>query len=251
VNPIEPNIRQQLTEYLANQISPDRLRRIEQVLDFRTRHFTVVLEDIYNWHNASAALRSCEIYGIQRIHTIENLYEFSRNTGVDLGSSKWLELQRWTEPGRNNTRNCLMSLKERGFRIVVASLRAPAEPPDALPMSAPLAFCFGTELEGLSPEAESMADLRVRLPMFGFTGSFNVSVSCALVLGSMMPRLHGSSIPWQLDPEDRANLKLEWLRKSVQHEDILVAEWLAGQGLPPDAVPALPTELPDRGRKRK
>jgi len=248
---MDPTIRQELTDYLRQQISVDRQQRIEQVLDFRTRHFTVVLEDIYNWHNASAAMRSCEIYGVQRIHTIENRYEFHRNTGVDLGSSKWLELQRWAEPGASNTLRCLSALKQQGYRIVVASLRTPAEPPDAIPLDCPLAFCFGTELEGLSPEAESMADLRVQLPMFGFTGSFNVSVSCALVLGSLIPRLHDSSIPWRLGPEDRANLKLEWLRKSVRNQDILLAEWLEGRGLPETAVPALPSELPDRGRKRK
>lgn len=241
----------ELARYLENLISPERLERIDQVLAYRTRHLTVVLEDIYNWHNASAALRSCEVFGIQQVHTIENRYSFSRNSGVDLGSSKWLDLRRWADPAGGNTDACIRHLKEKGYRIVAASLGSPSEPPEGLDLDSPLALCLGTELTGLSPRLEEAADVRVRLPMYGFTGSFNVSVSCALLLGHLVPRLHSSSVPWQLPGAEREALRLLWLRKSIQRSDALVQDWLQQHGYDAHAIAPLPPELPDRGRKRK
>lgn len=241
----------QLISYLEAMVSPRRLERLDQVLRFRTHHLVIVLEDIYNWHNASAALRSAEIFGIQQVHTIENRYSFSRNSGVDLGSSKWLTLHQWRNPAGENTLACLRHLKDSGYRIVATSPEAPSEPPDQLDLSRPAALCFGTELDGLSPQAQELADARVRLPMFGFTTSFNVSVSCALVLSALVPRLHQSRLSWQLTDLEREELRFLWLRKSIQNSDPLIAEWLREHGLPADTVPPLPAELPDRGRRRK
>ena len=244
------DLKAELAAWLETLLSPERLARIERVLDQRTRKVTVVLEDLYNWQNASAALRSCEIFGLQEVHTIENRFEFRRNTHVDLGSSKWLELIRWAEPGGGNTRACLESLRSRGFRIVAASPHTPAMAPSELELDQPLALCFGTELEGLSPELLELADARVQLPMYGFTRSFNVSVSVALLLNEVIGRLHAGVSDWQLEAEERTQLRMQWMRKSITHQQALIQVWLEERGHPVDSIDPLPEDMPDRGRPR-
>jgi tRNA (guanosine-2'-O-)-methyltransferase len=180
----------------------------------------VVIENIYQPHNASAIIRSCECFGVQDVHVIEKEYTFNTNPDIVMGAEKWMTIHRSTD-----THTCLKQLKEKGYLIAATTLRADAVPMDHLGVEKPLALVFGTEEAGLSEEAHDMADVFVKLPMFGFTQSFNVSVSAALSLTHIMGRLRSSQVPWRLSASEAKTLKLEWLMKSTPHGEALVRRW--------------------------
>ncbi|HEX2616041.1 MAG TPA: RNA methyltransferase, partial [Flavobacteriales bacterium] len=185
----------------------------------RTRHVTVVLEDIYQSHNASAVVRTCDLLGIQDIHIVENRNKYTINPDVTLGSSKWTDMHRYKGEA-DNSLACVRALQQKGYRIVATSPRADAVTPHTIPLDKPMAFCFGTELTGLSDAVMQHADTWLRIPMYGFTESYNISVSAAITLFTVMERLRASDVPWRLSEEQLNALKLEWARKvvhSAQH----------------------------------
>jgi len=90
-------IQQELLKHLQQFVTEDKLRRIDYVIKDRTRHLTIVLEDIYQPHNASAVLRSCECFGIQDLHVIEQEKQYKPNPEIALGASQWLTIHRHKE----------------------------------------------------------------------------------------------------------------------------------------------------------
>lgn len=205
----------ELYERLCAFITDHKRALFDRIAPERTRHVACVLEDIYQPHNASAVVRTCDLLGIQDLHIIENRNKYTVNPDVTLGSSKWIDMHRWRgEP--DNTARCIARLKERGYRIVVTSPRADGFTPETIPLDEPLAFCFGTELTGASSALAEAADLGLRIPMHGFTESYNISVSAAITLYTVMQRLRASDLPWRLSEEECDALKLTWARKVVQ-----------------------------------
>lgn len=201
--------------FLTQFITDERRQRFEEILDYRTRHITVVLEDIFQPHNASAVLRSCELRGIQDVHIVENMNHYDVNPEVVMGSTKWLNLYHY-EGKEFNTPDAYGLLHERGYKIVATCPHRDDFTPDTLPLDQPIALVFGTEKLGLSDYAVENADMHVRIPMFGFTESYNISVSAALLLYSLTNRLHESpDIPWHLTEEERNALRLTWTRRSL------------------------------------
>ncbi|MBK7128957.1 MAG: RNA methyltransferase [Crocinitomicaceae bacterium] len=215
-----------LIEQLAKHISEHKFQLFEQVLSYRTRHITVVLENIFQPHNASAVLRSCDCFGIQDVHIIENGNKYETSSGVDMGSSKWLTLNRYNQEA-NNTVSCIESLKKKGYRIVATTPHTNDCLIHELPIDQPLALMYGTEMSGLSELALQHADAFVRLPMYGFTESFNISVSVALSLFELTERMRKSSFAWQLSTDEKTDLKLEWVRKVLRNSAKVEAEILA------------------------
>jgi tRNA (guanosine-2'-O-)-methyltransferase len=209
------NLMEQCAE-LAPLLTERRRQRIEEVLAWRTYHVTVVLEDIHQSQNASAAIRTCECYGIQRIFTIENSNPLTLNPDVVVGATNWVDVERFNKPGDINTTDCLSHLKDLGYRVVGTSPTSDAIDLRDLDIAAPTALLFGTELSGLSLEALRLSDQTVRLPMFGFTESFNISVSVALALSEIVPRLHDSNLNWRLSDEQRARLRLQWYERQIR-----------------------------------
>ncbi|MEI6765384.1 MAG: RNA methyltransferase [Bacteroidota bacterium] len=217
-----PEITTQLYNFLSSFITDERKSRIEEVAANRTRHLCVVLEDIFQSHNASAVLRSCDCFGIQDVHIIENRNPYEVNPEVALGSSKWLDLMRYnTEP--DNTPSCIEHLKKQGYRIVATTPHKDDYTIEQLPIDTKIALLFGTEMHGLSKKAIAMADDFVKIPMFGFTESFNISVSAALCLYSLTERMRRSDVPWQLSKQDIETLKLQWARNSVKRVETVEA----------------------------
>lgn len=208
----------QILEYLSGFMTKRRLQRMHQVLNQRTRHLTVVMEDIFQTHNASAVLRSCECLGVQDVHIIENRNVFEVNPDVVLGAAKWLSIHRYNE-GEDNTVACLQALKEKGYRLVATTPHRNDCLPEELPLERKTALLFGTELEGLSREAMEMADGFVKIPMWGFTESFNISVSAAITLYHLGRRLRESGIDWQLSAPEKEALLKEWIMKSLKNAD--------------------------------
>lgn len=223
----------ELIEFLSGFMTDERNEAFDRVLANRTRYLTVVLEDVYQAHNASAVLRSCDCFGIQDVHMIErrNSYKVSRD--VALGADKWLTLNRY--PGRlGHTPSVIASLREKGYRIVATSPReGDVSLEDFNLESGPAALLFGTELEGLSPEAIINSDEFLRIPMFGFTESFNISVSVALILHSLVGRLQKSDVDWHLSNDESLELKLDWLRKSIKSSKLLEKQFYMMNGIIP------------------
>lgn len=204
-----------MLEFLMPFITEERRQRFEEVLAYRTRHITVVLEDIFQPHNASAVLRSCELRGVQDVHIVENRNHYDVNPEVVMGSTKWLSLYHY-EASDFNTPAAYEQLQDKGYKIVATCPHRDDFTPDALPLDQPVALVFGTEKEGLSDYAIENADMHVRIPMFGFTESYNISVSVALLLNTLTNRLHASTdIDWHLTEEEKNVLRLQWTRRSL------------------------------------
>lgn len=218
-----------LYEKLSAFVSDNKRALFDRIAPERTRHVTVVLEDIYQAHNASAVVRTSELLGIQDLHIIENRNKYTVNPEVTLGSSKWVDMHRYRSAD-NNTLTCIQRLKAEGKQIVVTSPRADGTTPATIALDRPLAFCFGTELTGASDELLAHADLHLRIPMYGFTESYNISVSAAIVLYTVMERLRQSEVPWRMDEAQQLALKLDWARKVVHSAAHLEAHFRsAGQ----------------------
>ena len=205
---------QELYTQLTQFISPNKRDLFERMAPLRTRHVTVVLEDIYQSQNASAVVRTSDLVGLQDIHVIENRNAYQLNPDVTLGSSKWVDVHRYRGHA-NNTLACVEALKKKGYQVVATSPRSEHITPESIDLDRPMAFCFGTELTGLSDDLMYAADEHLRIPMFGFTESFNISVSAAITLYTVTQRLRNSDVRWQLDDEALLALKLSWARKMV------------------------------------
>lgn len=210
---------------LAPFISENKRALFDRIAKERTRHVTVVLEDIYQPHNASAVVRTADLLGVQDIHIIENRNKYTVNPDVTLGSSKWTHMIRYRDRGADNALACVSALKAKGYRIVATSPRADSVAPETIPLDRPMAFCFGTELTGLSDGMMAHADTFLRIPMHGFTESYNISVSAAIVLYTVMQRLRSSEVEWRLDGAALDALKLSWARKTVHSAQHLEARF--------------------------
>lgn len=209
-----------LLEYMRTFLASGRDQKFMEVLRDRTRHMTLVLEDIYQSHNASAVLRTCDCFGVQDVHIIENRNEYILNPEVTLGSSKWLDLYRYNEKD-NNTLDCLNQLKKKGYRIVATTPHTDDILLEDLSIEKPFALIFGTELKGVSEIAMQAADEYVKIPMFGFTESFNISVSAAICLYELNRRLRESRVNWRLSEEEKESVHLAWARASIRSSALL------------------------------
>lgn len=197
---------------LASQLISENKRDLfDRLAPLRTRHIAVVLEDIYQSHNASAVLRSCDCFGVQDVHVIEANNPFNPAGDVAVGSSKWVDYYPY-----HDTPSAYQRLREMGYKIVATTPHTNDTLITDLDISQPIALVFGTELTGLSPQAIDLADSYVKIPMYGFTESFNISVCAALSLFSITERLRRSNIPWQLTDEQVLDLKLHWCTQAIR-----------------------------------
>jgi len=216
-----------LVQHFAQYVSDHKKEFIQKVLSQRTRHVTVVLEDIYQSQNASAVVRTCECMGLQDIHIIENTSAYQTNSRVLKGSNKWLNLVRYRSKNTNNTEVCFQHLRKQRYTIYAAD---PAE--EGIPIHdvdltlGKVAIMFGNELHGVSNFASGQCDKKVKIPMYGFTESLNISVSVAICLSTLISKLH--QCPWMygLSDEEKEELTLHWYRKIVRKSDVLEREFL-------------------------
>ncbi len=217
--------KQQLYSFLSGFISQNKKNKFEEIILQRTRYITVVLEDIFQPHNASAVLRTCDCFGIQDVHIIENNNKYEINPDVALGSSKWLSLYKY-HSADYNTVDCLQHLKDSGYRIIATTPHKKDHTPEDLPLDQKIALVFGTEKEGLTPKAIAMADGFVKIPMYGFTESLNISVSAALLIRSIIERLYNSEFPWQLSETASLDIRISWAKNVIKKADLLEREFL-------------------------
>lgn len=219
--------KQKLISYLDNFVTFDRRERIEEVLKQRTRHLTIVLEDIYQPHNASAVLRSCDCMGIQDVHVIENENRFKPSKGIAIGSDQWLSVYSYSDGSQNNTEQCFRKLRENGYRIVATTPHEEDVTIDELPVKEKTALIFGAELTGLSDYALKEADGYAQIPIYGFSESYNISVSAALCMYDFVSRLRKTEVDWNLSNNEQADLRLKWLEQSIRAGQQLKEKFMA------------------------
>jgi tRNA (guanosine-2'-O-)-methyltransferase len=217
---------QLVLQHLSQFISDHKREFVERVLSMRTRNITVVLEDIFQSQNASAVIRTCECLGIQDIHIVENITKYSINPRVLKGSNKWIDIKHHASNTENNTIALFTTLKKQGYKIVVADPDDAGIAIDALQVDDKIALVFGNELRGISDNALAMCDERVRIPMYGFTESFNISVSAAICLNTLVTKLHSNGSFVGLNDSEKDSLKLKWYRKIVRKSDLIEREFL-------------------------
>lgn len=211
-------IREQV-DYLKNFVTDEKNALFDRVIAMRTDYVTLVLEDLYQSHNQSAVMRSADCYGIQDVHLIENRNAYDSTSTVSQGARQWLTLHRHRKLD-NNTPGTIAQLKAAGYRIVATTPHTDDILVDEVDLDrGKMAFFFGTELTGLSDDVISAADEFVRIPMYGFTESLNVSVCAAIVMYSITRRLHGSALDWHLSEQRKYEVLLQWYRNAIKASD--------------------------------
>ena len=217
------NEKELLYEKLSSFYSENKRTLFDRLAPFRTRHITVVLEDIYQSHNASAVLRSCDCFGVQDVHVVEQHNQFNPAGDVAVGSSKWIDYYKYSD-----IVSAYRHLHSKGYRIVATLPHENDTMIGDLDLSQPTALVFGTELTGLSQSAIDNADAFVKIPMYGFTESFNISVCAALSLFSTTERIRNNpSIHWQLSEDEQLTLKLYWSLQVIRDGENVLKEILS------------------------
>lgn len=201
-------------EYLAfleNILTDNRKERFQQVLAKRTNHFTIAMEDIFQLHNTSAVMRSCEVFGIQQLNVIEERYTKSIDKEIAMGAQKWVDVNRF-----DSISDCISNLKSKGYQIIATTPHENDCDLDDFDITKPSALFFGTERDGLSAEVLQNADGFLKIPMAGFTESLNISVSAAIIIQNLMSRLHKSDINWQLSENEILDKRLQWAKNTIK-----------------------------------
>jgi len=223
---------EKLIEHLSQFVTSRRLQLFNALLGLRTRYITVVLEDIFQAHNASAVLRSCECFGIQDVHIIENNNEYRINPEITLGSQKWINLFTYNQEAQN-TPAAIHHLKNSGYRIVATTPHKKDCTLEEFDLhKGKFALVFGSELKGLSPLAMQLADEFVKIPMVGFTESLNISVTAAIFIHHLSGKLRSNTgILWQLTHEEKQQILLAWLMNTVKKADRIAKAFLDPQNI--------------------
>lgn len=211
-------VNEQVT-YLRQFVVDDKNKLFDRLIHERTDYATVVLEDLFQSHNQSAVMRSADCYGIQNVHLIENRNHYDSTSTVSQGAREWLTLHRHNALV-NNTQDTIDKLRRDGYRIIATTPHTDDVVIEKLDLeSGPMAFFFGTELTGLSDLVISQADEFVKVPMYGFTESLNISVCAALVMYSVTRRLRESDIDWHLSQVRQDEVLLQWYRNAIKASD--------------------------------
>lgn len=206
----------ELLAYLEGFITENRKEGFKRVLENRTKHFTIAMEDVYQLHNTSAVMRSCEVFGIQELNVIEQRFGKRIDKEIALGAEKWVDVRRFS-----TIQNCIDDLKGNGYQIIATTPHNDSCLLQDFDISKPSAIFFGTEKLGLSEEVMQQADGYLKIPMVGFTESLNISVSAAIIIQDITARLRRSNINWQLTDEEFFEKQLDWTRKSIKDIDFI------------------------------
>lgn len=198
-------------EYLEGFLTDNRKSRFLDVLQNRTNHFTVAIEDVFQMHNTSAVMRSCEVFGVQELHVIEQKFGKRIDKEIAMGSQKWVDIHPYGSMG-----DCIAAVKSKGYRIIATTPHQNDCVLDDFDISTPAALFFGTERDGLSQELLDQADGFLKIPMAGFTESLNISVSAAIILQNLTSRLRKSQIDWHLTEDEILEKRLTWTKNSIK-----------------------------------
>ncbi len=210
-----------LLNYLQSFLTDRRKGLFDKVLRERTYHFTVAVEDVYQLHNTSAVIRSCESFGVQQLHVIEEINTKRIDREIAMGAQKWVDVERHT-----TAQECIQQLRANGYKIVATSPHKNAYKLEDFDITEKAAIFFGRETQGLSDVVLNEADDFIYIPMAGFTESLNISVSAAITLQHIMSKLKSSDLKWQLTEEAFFYKKLEWTRKMIKDIERVESRYL-------------------------
>jgi len=216
----------ELLQHLHNYLTPRRQGLFTEILEKRTRHFTVATEDVYQLHNTSAVMRTCDVFGIQDLHVVEEINRKRIEKEIAMGSQKWVSLQRY-----NAVTDCITNLKAEGYQIIATTPHHSASTLHDFDVTKKSAFFFGKEKSGLSDTVINQADGFLTIPMYGFTESLNISVSAAIILQHVITRLKQTDIKWQLTPSEKQIIELEWAKASIKSSDQIIERFYNDQNL--------------------
>ena len=207
--------------YLENFITEQRSEKFLQILAQRSKHFTVAIEDIFQLHNTSAVLRTCEVFGVQELNVIEEKYGKTIDKEIALGAQKWVDVNRF-----NGTTECIENLRAKGYRIIATSPHEDSCLLEDFDITQPAALFFGTEINGLSNDVLREADGFIKIPMLGFTESLNISSSAAIIIQNLSSRLRNSNIAWQLSEDEMFEKRIDWTEKTIKDIDFVRSRYL-------------------------
>jgi len=214
-------------DYLEGFLTDNRKEKFHRVLQNRTNHFTIAMEDIFQLHNTSAVMRSCEVFGIQQLNVIEEKYGKSIDKEIAMGAQKWVDVNRF-----ESIAACIKSIKGKGYQIIATTPHENDCLLEDFDISKPSAFFFGTERNGLSEEVLQQADGFLKIPMAGFTESLNISVSAAIIIQDVMHRLRKSDLDWHLSAEEMLEKRLQWAKSSIKDIKRIEARYFEENGIP-------------------
>ncbi|WP_370478186.1 TrmH family RNA methyltransferase [Tamlana flava] len=209
-----------LLEHLEAHLTPKRRDRFKYVLSKRTKHFTVATEDVYQLHNTSAVIRSCDVFGIQEVNIIEERNTKRIDREIAMGAQKWVDLNRY-----HSVKDCIADLKQKGYQIVATTPHTDDCVLHEFDVTKKSCFFFGRETEGLSEEVLNTADCYLKIPMAGFTESLNISVSAAIILQHVTTKLKQTEIEWQLSENERLIKQMDWIKKTLKSYDAIVKRY--------------------------
>ena len=211
-------------EYLKQFLTEERLSKIEFYAQESSDFVLPVMEDIFQFRNAAAIVRSVEACGFHKIVAMESENEFNPNLRVTKGAETWVEVEKMPHQLES-----LKKIKERGYKILAVSPEKNATMLPDYDLKQPVALVFGTEKEGVTEEILDFADETLAIPMYGITKSFNVSVAAAICFYDLKQKLVKSDFDYKLSNEKLWDLKVRWAKNSIKSGDEILQKFLKEQ----------------------
>ncbi len=209
-----------LLEHLETYLTENRLERFLDVVNQRTKHFTVATEDVYQLHNTSAVIRSCDVFGIQEVSIVEERNSKRIDREIAMGAQKWVDVNRY-----HSMKDCIKAIKYQGYQIVATTPHTNDCMLHEFDVTKKSCFFFGRETEGLSQEVLEEADVFLKIPMSGFTESLNISVSAAIILQQVTTKLKQTDIDWRLTEGEQLEKRMDWCKKTIKSYDDIIARF--------------------------
>ena len=212
----------ELLNYLEEFLTHERKLRFQEVLSNRTKLLTVAIEDVYQLHNTSAVIRSCDAFGIQEVHVIEDKFGKRLDKNIAMGAEQWVDVNRY-----QTTDECIGRLKDSGYKIIATTPHNDSQFLADYTIEGKTALFFGTEKEGLSEEVLQKADGYLKIPMSGFSESLNISVAASIIIQNLTQKLRNSDLSWHLSEIELLEKRLDWTKKSIKNVEWIIDRYLS------------------------
>ncbi|AZA53550.1 TrmH family RNA methyltransferase [Chryseobacterium sp. G0201] len=208
-------------EYLKQFLTDERLRKIDHFSPESSDFVLPVMDDVYQFRNAAAIIRSVEACGFHKVVAMEEENVFDPNLTVTKGAETWVEVEKMPK-----NIDSLQKIKDRGYKILAVSLEKNAVMLPDYQITEPIALVFGTEMAGVSEEVIDFADETLAIPMYGFTRSFNVSVAAGICMYELKQKLINSNLDYKLSDEKLLKMKIRWAVNSMQSGQQIFQKYL-------------------------
>lgn len=216
----------QTFDYLKQFLTEERLSKIEHFSKESSDFVLPVMDDVYQFRNAAAIIRSVEACAFHKVVAMEEENVFDPNLTVTKGAETWVEVEKMPKNIAS-----LQNIKDRGYKILAVSLEKNAVMLPDYKIKEPIALVFGTEMAGVSEEVIDFADETLAIPMYGFTRSFNVSVAAGICMYELKQKLINSNLDYKLSDEKLLKMKIRWAVNSMQSGQQIFHKYLRDHNL--------------------